>query len=307
MTLRDDSQPAPVSHARPALGVDVGGTSIKAVLVRDGRVELERQSKRYAHPSADELGDALQTMLQAGMLREPIASVGLCVPGVVDPSTRRVTMSVNMPGLVGASLDDLLAHAMGPRWPGSVSLASDAQAAATDYWAGSEPALTGRLVAVSLGTGVGACVLDDGVPLRVAGMSSGHLGQIDVSLDDHAPIGPDGGRGSLEAYIGLPALRAAHGRSVGSWFEHAQLNDPPIRALVRALRVAHAIYRPDHIALLGGVGIELSRSPIGGAIHGAVADQLTRLARPDWTLGYARSTFHAAAGVARLSTAPATG
>ncbi|MBV9490447.1 MAG: MFS transporter, partial [Verrucomicrobia bacterium] len=60
---------------------------------------------------------------------------------------------------------------------------------------------------LALGTGVGAAVLDDGVPLRVDGDSPGHLGQIDVSLDDRAPIGPDGGAGSLEGYLGVPAIR----------------------------------------------------------------------------------------------------
>ncbi len=57
---------------------------------------------------------------------------------------------------------------------------------------------------ISLGSGVGMSVLDDGVPLAVDENSPGHLGQINVSLDSNPPIGPDGGAGGLEAYIGAP-------------------------------------------------------------------------------------------------------
>src|SRR5258708_31988407 len=68
--------------------------------------------------------------------------------------------------------------------------------------------LSGRLLCLALGTGVGACVIDEGTFLHVSGESPGHFGQLDVSLEDPAPIGPDGGAGSLEAYIGAAALAA---------------------------------------------------------------------------------------------------
>jgi hypothetical protein len=56
---------------------------------------------------------------------------------------------------------------------------------------------------------VGASVLDEGGKfLHVSGESPGHFGQLDVSLETDPPIGPDGGAGSLEAYIGTAALIA---------------------------------------------------------------------------------------------------
>ena len=54
-------------------------------------------------------------------------------------------------------------------------------------------------------------VLDDGVPLFIEGASPGHLGQVDCSIEGDFVIGPDGGSGSLEGYIGVPALIKRYG------------------------------------------------------------------------------------------------
>jgi predicted NBD/HSP70 family sugar kinase len=173
---------------------------------------------------------------------------------------------------------------------------SDAAAAAYGYWFPRRP--QGRLLALSLGTGVGAAVIDDGEFLRVTGESVGHIGQLDVSLEADAPIGPDGGRGGLEGYIGAIALRRTLGpdfaAKLGSLDEHAT----PIRALARALRICHAIYRPQEIALLGYVGMSLA--PAANSLRAAVDRDITRVARPDWRLRFADSPYLAAEGVARL-------
>jgi hypothetical protein len=145
-------------------------------------------------------------------------------------------------------------------------------------------------------------VLDDGLPLHVSGTSPGHLGQIDVSIDlpgEPTPIGPDGGRGGLEAYIGLPALRARYGEGFADRLQALTPDDPPLLALARAIRIAHAIYRPQHIALLGGVGLRLA--PVLPDLKARVDDALTSVARSGWTLSSGDSDLHAARGAARLA------
>lgn len=284
------------------LGVDIGGSSIKAALLEsEGAAPRTARSSRYSRPSASDLASALRDAVsQLGGDTKKASAIGLCVPGIADPATGSIQASVNMPGLVGVPLRDLLAQALGAA-PPALEITSDARAAAHDWWTVAQPRPIGRLLALSLGTGVGACVLDDGSLLRVSGQSSGHLGQIDVSLDDEPPIGPDGGAGSLEAYIGVPALLQRGWAEVESIIDRLTLTDPPLRALVRALRIAHAIYRPQHIALLGGIGIRLAHR--AAAIREAVADRLTSLARPNWTLSCGTSDFHAAIGAARLAAA----
>lgn len=307
---------------RWGLGIDVGGTSVKAAVVRgDGAgavaVAGTGRSGRYERPSAETVARAIGEAVSAATAEAGAAgasaegggwsAVGLCVPGLVgrDSAGELVVMrSVNVPGLEGVALRAML---RGAGVGGGVEprVLSDAHAAALDAARalGLKEGVGGRVLAISIGTGVGACVLDGTERLVVTEGSSGHLGQIDVRQEEggrEPPVGADGGVGSLEAYVGLRALESRYGVA-GVGGEEAvarvRVEDPPGRALVQAIRIAHAIYRPRHVVLLGGVGIRLG--PIAGALREAVCAGLTELAREGWTLSCGTSDYHAAAGAAR--------
>ena len=277
-----------------SLGIDIGGTSVKVACMEDGAVRWTAKSQAYARPATDQIVHAIQETIAGRDARSD--AIGLCCPGLLDRGRRMITLSVNVPGLVDLPLDQLVERALGKGQPPAAIL-SDANAVGYDIYR--ERKLSGRLLCLALGTGVGACVIDEGGTfLHVSGESPGHFGQLDVSLDDHAPIGPDGGAGSLEAYIGAAALAAQDGEA---GLERLTANEPPVRALVRAIRVAHAIYRPQHVCLTGGVGIRLAR--LAGEIKLAVEKDLTRVARPGWTLTTGEDDYHAARGVARFASA----
>jgi len=240
-------------------------------------------------------------LMSAGCRLSVIATVlrapaGVCVPGMLTEDRASVARSVNVPSLNGVRLDALVAEAIGVR-PASLAVATDTFATAYDLYRSRRPA--GRMFLLAIGTGVGAAVLDDGRPLSVDGDSPGHFGQMDVSLAGESVVGPDGGAGSLEGYLSAAALASRFGPGPGVWVERITLDDPAIRALVRAIRIAHALYRPQHVFLAGGIGIRLGR--LCGPIRDAVSHQLTAIARPDWTLATGDSDFHAAQGAARLA------
>ncbi len=69
--------------------------------------------------------------------------------------------------------------------------------------------------------------------------------------------------------------------------------------MAKAIRICHAIYRPHHIVLAGGLGIRLGR--VLPALQQLVQLDLTRIARPGWTLSTGSSDFHAACGAARMA------
>ncbi|MBX3408799.1 MAG: ROK family protein [Phycisphaeraceae bacterium] len=283
------------------LGIDIGGTSVKAVLMRDGHELARARSLPYSRPDHDTLAGAVAAAASGAAAGATPAHIGLCLPGLWCPLARTVTYSANVPGIVGMPLKDLLASL--PFDSDRCTVVADAYAAAFDARCerpGAAP-LAGRLFALSLGTGVGACVInEDGSPLRVSGDSPGHFGQIDVTLDDSlAPVGPDGGTGSLESYLGLPALRARYKVPDEQLCAAVSPADAPMRALARALRIAHAIYRPQHIRLLGGVGIRLGS--LLAPLRARIEDGLTSLARPGWTLACGTSDLHAARGAARIA------
>src|SRR5262249_54193402 len=155
-----------------------------------------------------------------------------------------------------------------------------------------------RVLSIAIGTGVGMGVLDDGVPLFIEGASPGHIGQVDCSIEGEPVMGPDGGAGSLEGYLGVPALVQRYG-SMESFFQRATVNDAPIRAIVRAIRICHAIYRPHHVLIVGGVGTRLAK--LIPDMKSAVDTNLTSVARKNWTLSAGDSDFHAALGAAFLA------
>lgn len=298
-----------------ALGIDIGGSSVKVAVVVDGRPKATARSGTYIRPDRPTLLNAVRRGIAA--LPRPASgrfdAIGLCVPGLRDASGRLVIASANVPGIVGLDLHTLPREAMVPGLeclaPGApLIILGDAHAAAIELARMfPEHGPDRRLLCLSIGTGVGACILDGDSPLRVSGASPGHLGQIDVSIpldDGSVPLGPDGGRGGLEAYIGLSALLTRLGPPAETLAERMPPGDPALRALARALRIAHAIYRPDAIALAGGVGIRLASH--GPAIRALVDSELTGVARPGWRLVFGTSDFHAAIGAA-ITACGATG
>jgi predicted NBD/HSP70 family sugar kinase len=154
--------------------------------------------------------------------------------------------------------------------------------------------LPGRALYLALGAGVGGIVMQGGRPLLIARGTSGHFGHMDVSGGEkNAPATAAAGRGALEAYVGAEALRRA-GVDLDA---PAGLGHPALAAalaaLARGLRILLALYRPDHIVLLGGVGLKLG--PLLPQLDAQVRDQLTTAAPAQFTLACGRAGYFAAA------------
>jgi glucokinase len=276
------------------LGIDIGGSSVKMAAVGEGQVLWTGQSGRYERPDTQQLTRALREA--AGGRATRAEGVGLCVPGLLDESRQAVALSVNVPGLNGVNLSVLIGMALGEGL-GRVRVVSDAIATGYDIWA--QRRLKGRLLVLALGTGIGAAVLDEGEPLKVEGESPGHIGQMDVSIEGEPVIGPDGGAGSLEGYLGTAALMARYGKDMGAIVKGFRGDEVPMRALARAIRIAHAMYRPGHVVLAGGIGIRLGH--VLPTLRQIIETNLTSVARPGWTLTVGDSDYHAAMGVARMA------
>lgn len=276
-----------------SLGIDIGGTSTKLAMLEEGNVLWTGQSGFYSKPDPAGLRKALLDAANGRVDR--VDRCGICVPGIQNDERTMVLRSVNVPGLNNLPLIDLVRGA----FPAVTQLkvCNDAISCAAD--AVVALGLSGRVLVLAMGTGVGAAVLDDGVPLLVDGESPGHIGMLDVSVGDNPPIGPDGGAGGLEGYFGVPALRRDYGDDVNATLARLTADDACMKALARAIRIGHAMFRPHHVVLAGGVGTRLrEKLPI---LQLLVDTNLTSIARPDRTLQCAVNDFHAACGAARLS------
>ncbi len=126
------------------IGLDIGGSGVKAACW-DGKTFTTRSSFAYTLPDAATVRAAIEAVT-VGWVADRSA---MAVPGVLAGDKSHLVAAVNLPGLVGVPLHDLWAVD---------GVTTDQVAAAVDVAATRQ--LRGRLLAVSIGTGVGGCVLD---------------------------------------------------------------------------------------------------------------------------------------------------
>lgn len=284
-----------------ALGIDIGGSAAKLAVIDADGVRTAR-SVGYDRPDREELKQAIRGAIdQLGVPIDASVPVGLCVPGRRSAEGDQIERSLNLACIEGWAFDAMLREVLG-HTPERMAVVSDIHAATVDLVRAKQS--RGRVVVVAIGTGVGLGVWEDGQMLSIGGRSIGHLGQIDVGrLENVDRIGADGARNTLESFVGLPALRARwgglDGERLSRRIDSMRSDDPAATALVRALRIVHAIYVPDTVVLAGGVGLALA--PLGGVLQQRVNDGLTSLARPEWSLCFGDSLYHASLGAARLA------
>lgn len=280
-----------------SLGIDIGGSSVKVCLL-DGEACSTARSNGYTNPTREVLSEAIKEAV-ALLGAIPAATVGLCLPGKRSADGESIEVSVNLPCLNGWSFDELLMSSLGDV-PKNYSVVSDVQAAGEDFMCAHT--CEGRTAIIAIGTGVGLAVFDDGEPIGIGERGIGHLGMMDMGrLENNDLVAPDGSKNTLESYIGtramelrFPDVEPKHlPESIGT----LSMNEPSIQALVRAIRIVHAIYVPDQVVLMGGVGIAMK--PLYKELDSAIRDGLTSLANADCTLLFGDSAYHAARGAAR--------
>src|SRR5688500_13966785 len=74
------------------IGIDIGGSSVKAAALRDGAVEWTARSGTYQRPGRAQLDAAIAEAL--ARLQEKPDAVGVCVPGLLDETRSTVMHSV---------------------------------------------------------------------------------------------------------------------------------------------------------------------------------------------------------------------
>ena len=187
------------------IGVDIGGTNIKVVLVNATMELVQTCSVRFPHDGARSvvktIEEAVDFLLrQQAIARKDVESVGIVVPGSIDQKGERVIDAYNL-GFHDVPLKALAQEAFGEI---PVYLANDANGAAlAELYAG---AFRGCKTAVlfTLGTGLGGGIILGGHMFN-GGMNQGvELGHMYlVNGGEHCTCGNDG---CMEAYCAASAL-----------------------------------------------------------------------------------------------------
>lgn len=193
-----------------AVGVDIGGTNTKLVLVdQAGTVRLRAI---IPTPPSDEpqrmLAQISEAVLsfraEAESSGHAVVGVGLATPQFTDGPDWRQRHANNMPGLEGYPIRPQLGEALGT----PLAIVYDSGAAAIAEKVFGRGRAVNRLLTMSIGTGIsmGAVTEDGFVDFNWGG--TGDSGQIIV--DPEASLRcPCGGRGCLESVAAAPAIRRA--------------------------------------------------------------------------------------------------
>jgi glucokinase len=189
-----------------ALGIDLGGSSIKAIAVTTAGEALSRHNIEFDPDKKMEWADKIR-MLVGQIEGERCAaadSIGLSAPGLAAADGRSIAcMPERLQGLEGLDWTTFLGVSK------AVPVLNDAHAALLgEAWAGAARGFQ-NVIMLTLGTGVGGAAMVDGRLLRGQIGRAGHLGH--SSLDPDGPPDCAGTPGSLEVAIGNCTIQTRSG------------------------------------------------------------------------------------------------
>lgn len=194
--------------SRTFVGVDVGGTTVKALLVTgSGRILAETRRPSTRVPAELVSGvTAMAARLASDAAVAPVA-VGVVVPGLVDEARGRAVFSANLGWrdipfreLVGTRLTIPVAFGHDVRAGGLAECRLGAARGHRD------------VLFLPIGTGISAAITVDGRPYSGRG-SAGELGHVVVEPDGD-PCGC-GGRGCLETVASAAAIARRYSARTG--------------------------------------------------------------------------------------------
>lgn len=245
------------------LGIDIGGTRIRAAVVsQDGvlltRAEGATPARGSGHDVVKAVAEVAARALQ-GHDRATILAAGVGAPGPLDAERGMAQATPTIAGFRDFPIRDRLAEAIGlPTY-----LEHDGPAAAYGEWMYGAGRGTQNMVFVTVSTGIGGGAIVDGRLQRGRKGQSAHVGH--MTLDPDGPVCNCGNRGCWEALASGPAFARAAGEvgyADGAAAFAAALvgQDAAVRVVAAQARwlaiglvnLAH-IYSPDVLILGGGV------------------------------------------------------
>lgn len=188
------------------IGVDIGGTNLKAGLVNEVGTLLVAEKMKVAElTDPAKMAWTLYTLVQklcesAGVPLEKVASVGVGVPGTVEIHYGTIQYTCNLPWR-NVPLRKLF-HQLCPL---PLYIENDANCAAlAEYFVGAGRG-TKRFITITLGTGVGGGIVHNGKISHGSNGMAGEVGHMVIQRNGEAC--PCGRKGCWERYASANALK----------------------------------------------------------------------------------------------------
>lgn len=209
------------------VGLDVGGTTMKAAVVDDhgkpsNDVSLPTEPERGQDAGLETMCETIrQAVAAAGKTMGQIAGIGVATPGlmdiklglILDPPNLRPWRNVPVPAHIRKVFNK------------PTAFQNDANAAALgEFWVGA-----GRDVdsfgLFTLGTGVGGGIILGGRVLEGAHSHGAELGHMRIDLPDRGRLCGCGRRGCLEAYASATAVVARTREAMACYRQPSRLRE----------------------------------------------------------------------------------
>jgi glucokinase len=191
------------------VGLDVGGTTMKAGVVDDAGKPLSRPAVMDTNPErGQEAG--LETMCEtirravseARLQMTDVAAIGVATPGLMDIRAGLILDPPNLKPWRNVPVRDHIAKAFGK----PTAFQNDANAAAYgEYWVGAGREVD-SFVMFTLGTGVGGGIVVGDTIIEGRHSHGGELGHLRIELPDRGRLCGCGHRGCLEQYASATAV-----------------------------------------------------------------------------------------------------
>lgn len=221
------------TNLRCALGLDLGGTNIKAAVISERGAILDQT--HIETPAGREVPDVVAALVELSQrFLQPypdIAAMGLGAPGLVDESRRIVRLSPNFPTWNDVPLVEMLEARL--NLPMILENDANCFGLAESRWGAGKG--VSHLLALTVGTGIGGAIILDGKIYRGDSGAAGELGHISVDL--WGPKCRCGNRGCVERYLGE------------QWFTQAARNELDDDTIKTPADVSDRAARGDQKAL----------------------------------------------------------
>ena len=193
------------AHFPQVLGIDLGGTQIRAAVLRGSQVLARAATLTGEKPTPERVLQRIFAMVQqaldeAGATLNEISGVGVAVPGPLDYRTGTVYAPPNLPSWQGTPLRTFLQE----HYHKPIFVENDANAAALgEYLFGAGQGCR-NMVYLTVSTGIGGGVIIDGKLLEGTNGSAAELGH--MTIDWRGERCSCGNIGCLEALASGTAI-----------------------------------------------------------------------------------------------------
>ena len=188
------------------VGVDVGGTNIKAALVENGRIKQRIKLPTMANfgtsRSIEQIKSAIQPLISSA------SGIGIGIAGIIDSKNGVVRFSPNFKDWSNVELTKLLEK----EFKKPVKILNDVDAICLGEWQYGAARDYKNVFLFTLGTGVGGAAICEGKPLFGANNFAGEIGHTTIKYD--GPKCVCGNYGCLERYVGARYIVALAKRRI---------------------------------------------------------------------------------------------